>query len=85
MAKVRILEGDDWVELYVDGKFVDSGHDFRLADLLTAIGVDNEVVYGDWKEPTLQWHTESVERNGQSIKGDELAAIAKELDGTTPQ
>jgi hypothetical protein len=84
MAKVRILNGDDWMELYVDGAFVGSGHSIRTGDLLKAIGVDYEIVFGEWKYG-VSWKTDSAERNGRSLKTDELAEIAKELDGSHPR
>jgi hypothetical protein len=82
MAKVRILDGDDWKVLFVDGERKSNGHSIRIDDLLDALGVDYEIVYGEFDED-CRFHADSVYTNGRRPVADEaFKRIAAEVDGT---
>ena len=53
--KVKILDGDDWVKVYVDGECIHQGHDFKhhsyaFEDFAKKIGFDLEVKFGMFDE-----------------------------------
>jgi hypothetical protein len=80
MAKVRILDGDDWMKLFVDGEEVESGHHIRISDLLSALGIDYEIVFGEWDEnDEYRFKATSVLSNDKSIDGTALARITAEV------
>lgn len=80
MARVRILDGDDWKKLFVDGVEVESGHDIRLSDLLSALKVDYEIVSGEWDEDDeYRFKAEGGVLNGKAMNDEEVARIAAEV------
>ena len=42
MAKVRLVEADDWVVVFVDDEVIDSGHSIDVYYLLEKLGISHE-------------------------------------------
>lgn len=47
MSKLTIVQLDDWVGVYRDGKLLDEGHSFHYSLLLHWAGADFEILRGD--------------------------------------
>ena len=45
--KITLVQGEDWVGLYVDGKLKNQGHSLSPFEVCDALGVDNETVWAD--------------------------------------
>lgn len=54
MAHVKILDGDDWVQVWVDEELVYEGHNVSISHdqsgvkILEAIGADVDVQFGEF-------------------------------------
>lgn len=47
MKDIRVISGDDWVGLYIEGKLEAQGHSVSLADFAEAIDVKIDVEHVD--------------------------------------
>lgn len=45
--KVRLVQADDWVALYIDGLWIEEGHHIQLDDLAKYLGCDVKEVWLD--------------------------------------
>ena len=51
MAEFMIVDFDDWVALYADGKKIMENHSLGLRDVLDVIEADVEYVFADYETP----------------------------------
>ncbi len=51
MAKFMVVDFDDWVALYKDGKKIMENHSLRLQDVLDEVEADVEYIFADYETP----------------------------------
>lgn len=51
MAKFMVVDFDDWVAFYVDGKKVMENHSLRVQEVLECVEADVEYVFVDYETP----------------------------------
>jgi len=46
-AEYTLVDADDWVGLYRDGKLIGQGHSFRVRDVFELLNIDLKIIYPD--------------------------------------
>lgn len=54
MSKMTIVEGDDWVGLYIEDVLIDEGHGLAIGDVAQAV-IDHNVTEVETKTPNQSW------------------------------
>lgn len=45
--KYKVIKGEDWIQIYENGKLLEERHSFEVEDIFNLLGIECEV---EWKD-----------------------------------